>query len=40
MNYEKPYSEQDTCLICGRYIPEGWGMICINCEEDLKENDR
>lgn len=23
----------DCCVICGRYLPEGWGMVCSGCLE-------
>jgi len=28
----KPYSEKDTCICCGKYIPEG-RQVCQECEE-------
>ena len=27
------YTEADTCVICGSYVPEG-RMVCKACEED------
>ena len=28
----KPYTEKDTCICCGKYIPEG-RQVCQECEE-------
>ena len=28
----KPYTEKDTCVCCGKYVPEG-RMVCQECEE-------
>ena len=28
---EPLYEQQDTCVICGRYLPEGSGMVCQDC---------
>jgi len=28
----KPYSEKDTCVCCGKYIPEG-RQVCQECTE-------
>lgn len=28
----------DTCLICGRYVPEG-RMVCIICEKQIMDNE-
>lgn len=30
-----PYTQNDICVICGDYCPEG-RQICINCENKLK----
>ncbi|MGI6012650.1 MAG: hypothetical protein ACOX8H_14385 [Ruminococcus sp.] len=25
------YSSLDVCVCCGRYMPEGTGMVCLEC---------
>ena len=32
------YEQQDTCVICGRYLPEGSGMVCQDCMATVDEN--
>ena len=29
----------DPCVICGAYIPEGYGMVCLNCEARILGGD-
>lgn len=31
------YSSLDACVCCGRYMPEGTGMVCEEC---LKQYDK
>ena len=31
--------ESDTCLICGRYVPEG-RMVCIVCAKNIMDDDK
>ena len=35
---EPLYERQDTCVICGRYLPEGSGMVCQDCMAAVEEN--
>ena len=30
------YTMKDVCVCCGRYIPEGEGMICKDCTKLVK----
>lgn len=30
----------DRCVCCGAYIPEGFGMVCQNCEKNVDEKSR
>ena len=36
------YSSLDACVCCGRYMPEGTGMVCEECKKDIfyKENGK
>ena len=34
MNTFKPYTEKDTCVCCGKYVPEG-RQVCKECEENV-----
>lgn len=27
------YSSLDACVCCGRYMPEGTGMVCEECKK-------
>lgn len=27
------YSSMDACICCGEYMPEGSGMVCIECQK-------
>jgi len=33
---QMPYTEKETCVACGRYVPEG-RMVCPVCEKEAKE---
>lgn len=30
---------EDTCVICGDYVPEG-SMACINCQKEIMKGDK
>jgi hypothetical protein len=34
---QMPYTEKDTCVCCGRYVPEG-RLVCVVCEKEV-DND-
>ena len=34
---EPLYERQDTCVICGRYLPEGSRMVCQDCMAAVDE---
>lgn len=36
-DYVPIYTQQDVCVICGRYMPEGTGMVCRDCMAAVDE---
>ena len=30
-------SPNDYCIVCGAYIPEGYGQVCPNCLKKYSE---
>lgn len=31
------YDASDTCICCGAYLPEGYGMVCYECLRKERE---
>lgn len=29
----------DACVICGAYLPEGWGMVCPVCRKKIEGSE-
>lgn len=40
MNGQDAYTSMDACVVCGCYLPEGWGMVCPACQKEWEEQER
>ena len=34
---QEKMSPNDYCIVCGAYIPEGYGQVCLNCLKKYSE---